>query len=102
MFHSAQILVDINVKPKCELLQQQLFLISDGRLSTAVRFFTCYVGLNFVRERIMRGHYGFRICPAFIKGFHRERLKFKDVDGQWRCDDVMMWNAYKVCCILIH
>jgi len=54
------------------------------------------LGLNFVRERIMRRAYGFTISHPFIEGYHPERFKFMCVSGVWRCDQVMEWYAHKV------
>jgi hypothetical protein len=54
------------------------------------------LGLNFVRERIMRRHYGFAVRNLFIEGYHPGNLKVKGLDGLWRCDNIMEWYARRV------
>jgi len=54
------------------------------------------LGLNLVRERIMRRHYGFAITSPFIEDKDPERLKFRDINGDLMCKNVMRWYAHKV------
>jgi len=54
------------------------------------------LGLNFVRERVMRRHYGFETRIPFIQYYHPESFKVKSLEGTWRCDKVMQWYASKV------
>jgi hypothetical protein len=54
------------------------------------------LGLNLVKERLMRRSYGVTTRPIFIPGKHPEALRFTDVDGTIRCRDVMEWYSIKV------
>jgi hypothetical protein len=54
------------------------------------------LGLNLVKERLMRRSYGVTSRPVFVPGRHPENLKYEDVDGTVRCKDVMEWYAIKV------
>ena len=56
------------------------------------------LGLNQIRERLMRRSYGVATNPGFITNRHPENRKFVDVDGVTRCRDVMEWFTCKVSC----
>jgi hypothetical protein len=58
------------------------------------------MGLNLVKERVMRRHYGVRHYRPFELGIDPERLRGVDASGQTICNDVMKWYAYKVCSLL--
>jgi hypothetical protein len=54
------------------------------------------LGLNLVRERLMRRNYGVQLSETFDPKVHPERLRFRDdVTGVYRCD-VMHWYSCKV------
>jgi hypothetical protein len=54
------------------------------------------LGLNLVKERLMRRSYGVCSHPKFVPDLHPLRRRFVDVDGEERCRDVMDWYATKV------
>jgi hypothetical protein len=54
------------------------------------------LGVNFVKERLMRRSYGVTVYPIFVEGEHSARRRFVDLDGIARCRDVMNWYAKKV------
>jgi succinate dehydrogenase/fumarate reductase flavoprotein subunit len=55
------------------------------------------LGLNIVKERIMRRHYGVGAIRApFKHGKDPIHLKGLDAAGEAVCQDVMHWYAYKV------
>jgi hypothetical protein len=55
------------------------------------------LGLNIVKERIMRRHYGVSYNrTGFKQGKDPIHLKGVDVAGEVVCMDVMRWYAYKV------
>lgn len=54
------------------------------------------LGLDFVRERIMRLSYGISTCPLFRTGYHPCSGKFIHIDGHARCRELMEWYAAKV------
>jgi hypothetical protein len=54
------------------------------------------LGVNFVKERLMRRSYGVTVQPAFVEGEHSQSRRFVDVHGIVRCRDVMNWYAKKV------
>lgn len=55
------------------------------------------MGLNLVKERMMRAHYGVKYYRNFIEGSDPERLRDEDAAGDTICQDVMNWFANKVC-----
>jgi hypothetical protein len=54
------------------------------------------LGLDFVKDRIMRRSYGVAMNVAFRSGHHPNSRKVTSLDGVVRCEDVMHWYAYKV------
>jgi hypothetical protein len=54
------------------------------------------LGLNIVKERIMRRHYGVSYYRGFKQGQDPIHLKAMDAAGDVVCRDVMRWYAYKV------
>ena len=54
------------------------------------------LGLNFVKERLMRRSYGACVQVLFSSGYHPEHLKVECIDGVIRCDRVMDWFVQKV------
>ena len=54
------------------------------------------LGLNFIKERVMRRSYGVTSHPVFMSGQHPVSRRFVDVDGTIRCRDVMSWYVVKV------
>jgi hypothetical protein len=54
------------------------------------------MGMNMVKERVMRRHYGLVISDKFREGYDPDELKFRGKDGTWRCRDILHWFANKV------
>ena len=54
------------------------------------------MGMNMVKERVMRRHYGLVISDAFREGYDPEDLKFRAKDGTYRVRNVLHWFANKV------
>lgn len=54
------------------------------------------LGLNLVKEHLMRRSYGVPTNPSFIANRHPSHRRFVDIDGVERCKDVMDWYATKV------
>jgi hypothetical protein len=54
------------------------------------------LGLNQIRERVMRRSYGIATNPVFVANRHPTARRFVDVDGVTRCRDVMEWLVCKV------
>ena len=54
------------------------------------------LGLDFVKDRIIRKSYGVAMNVAFRPGHHPNSRKVTSLDGVVRCEDVMHWYAYKV------
>ena len=54
------------------------------------------LGLNFVRERVMRRHYGFVTAIPFKEIYHPPSFKEKSLEGTFQCVSVMQWYANKV------
>ena len=54
------------------------------------------LGLDFVKERIMRFNYGVTQSSSFRAGYHPHSRKFIHIDGYPRCRGVMNWYAAKV------
>ena len=54
------------------------------------------LGLDLVKERLMRRSYGVVIRPVFRDGVHPEERKYRDEAGTFRCRGVMQWFARKV------
>jgi len=52
------------------------------------------LGLNLVKEHVMRVHYGVATWVPF-KSDHPKRLRIDCLDGSIMCKDVMMWYAKK-------
>jgi hypothetical protein len=54
------------------------------------------LGMDLVKERLMRRSYGSEFQSIFNSDEHPESLKFlDDIDGRYRCN-VMKWYACKV------
>jgi hypothetical protein len=53
------------------------------------------LGLNLVKEHVMRVHYGVATLVPF-EGHHPKELKIESNDGKPACKDVMLWYANKV------
>jgi hypothetical protein len=54
------------------------------------------LGMDLVKERLMRRSYGSEFQAIFKPDEHPESLKFiDDIDGQFRCN-TMKWYASKV------
>jgi len=51
------------------------------------------LGVTYVKERVMRRHYGISISQQFREG-HPQDLKYKALDG-WRCAGVFQWYVKK-------
>lgn len=54
------------------------------------------LGLNLIKERIMRRNYGICRQRPFHQGKDPERLRFVDSAGEVVCKEVMFWYAQKV------
>ena len=55
------------------------------------------LGLNMIKERLMRRSYGIEVNPTFDATIHPEAKKFVDkTDGMLRCKEVMHWFTTKV------
>lgn len=54
------------------------------------------MGMDYVKERIMRVHYGYSITKPFIEGYHPPERKYVGTAGDTRCDGIMRWFANKV------
>jgi hypothetical protein len=54
------------------------------------------LGLDFVKDRVMRVSYGTSARVAFEEGYHPISRKVTDYDGYARCSGVMHWFAKKV------
>jgi len=54
------------------------------------------VGLDVVKERVMRRHYGISTSKSFRYDHDPDRLKYTGPDGETMCRDVMGWYARKV------
>lgn len=57
------------------------------------------LGLNYVKERIMRWSYGIRYDVLFRPGYHPLSRKVVGLDNVARCEDVIDWFVTKVCLI---
>ena len=54
------------------------------------------LGLNMIKERVMRRSYGIEMQPEFNAAVHPTSLKFVDkTDGMIRCKEVMHWFAVR-------
>jgi hypothetical protein len=60
------------------------------------------MGINSVKERLMRRSYGVIANKAFRQGIHPEFRKFTDIAGVVRCRGNMNWYATKVHLIIPH
>lgn len=54
------------------------------------------LGVDLVRERVMRTSYGTANDPPFRPGYHPEDLRFQRKSGKDHCKGVMHWFAKKV------
>jgi hypothetical protein len=54
------------------------------------------LGINYVKERVLRRHYGTVVSKPFIEGVHPESSKCMYPDGVLRCTSVMLWYVNKV------
>lgn len=54
------------------------------------------LGLDFVKDRMMRLHYGVSVNVIFVAGDHPEYRKVTDLAGNVRCRGVMDWFINKV------
>lgn len=57
------------------------------------------LGLDFVKDRVMRVSYGTAARVPFEEGRHPISRKGIDYDGKARCSGVMHWFAKKVMCL---
>jgi hypothetical protein len=57
------------------------------------------MGVNSVKERRMRRHYGLVTSKIFRPGHDPESRKFVDIAGLTRCRDSTDWYSYKVVCL---
>jgi len=60
------------------------------------------MGINSVKERLMRRSYGIIANKAFRPGIHPDFRKFTDIAGVVRCRGNMNWYATKVHLIIPH
>jgi hypothetical protein len=54
------------------------------------------MGLNSIKERIMRRHYGVEFKALFEAGVHPEHLKGTNAAGRTVCLSACRWYAHKV------
>lgn len=54
------------------------------------------LGLNLVKEHVMRVHYGIATWVPFREDTHPEELRIISNNGNPVCKDVMKWYANKV------
>jgi hypothetical protein len=54
------------------------------------------LGLNLIKERLMRRSYGVKSHTIFVQGQHPMSKRYVDIDGTVRCRDVMNWYVVKV------
>jgi hypothetical protein len=54
------------------------------------------LGMDSVKERILRAHYGIPNDVIFRKGHHPTDRRYISVAGEDRCRGVMKWFANKV------
>lgn len=59
------------------------------------------LGLDFVKNRIMRSSYGISTLQEFRTGFHPEIRKVEGFDGIMLCKGVMDWYAKKISAISV-
>jgi hypothetical protein len=70
---------------------------ADFRYSAIMRGAVLYkLGLDFVKERIARRHYGHAWNPNFIQGHHPEYRKFTNVAGWVLCSNAVDYYVKKV------
>jgi hypothetical protein len=53
------------------------------------------LGLNLIKERLMRRSYGVKSHTIFVQGQHPMSKRYVDIDGTVRCRDVMNWYVVK-------
>jgi hypothetical protein len=67
------------------------------RYSAIMRGAVLYkLGLDFVKDRVMRVSYGTTVRIPFEEGYHPYSRKVVDYDGTAKCRGVMHWFAKKV------
>jgi len=54
------------------------------------------LGMNFVKERLMRTNYGISVQKVFDPSIHPEHLKGVSKSGKTICRKGITWCAYKV------
>jgi hypothetical protein len=54
------------------------------------------LGLNFVKERLMRVSYGIIVNELFREGYHPWDSRVIDVDGVPRCTNLLNWFVRRV------
>jgi hypothetical protein len=54
------------------------------------------LGLNLIKERLMRRSYGVKSHTVFVAGQDPLSRRYVDVDGTVRCRDVMKWYVVRV------
>lgn len=59
------------------------------------------LGLNLVKEHVMRVHYGIATWAPFRPDHHPSELRIISNDGHPVCKDVMKWYANKVNYLLL-
>jgi len=59
------------------------------------------LGVDIVRERVMRMSYGIKVESLFRAGYHPGSRWFMNINGLPYCRGLMEWFAVKVCFRLI-
>jgi hypothetical protein len=71
--------------------------VNEARYSAVMRGAVLYkLGLDFVKDRVMRVSYGTSSRVAFRNGYHPLSRRVVDFDGIPRCRGVMQWFVKKV------
>lgn len=52
------------------------------------------LGMQLVKERVLRRHYGVEVTEVFQEGHHLEKFKYQAEDG-WRCSRILRWFGNK-------
>jgi hypothetical protein len=59
------------------------------------------LGLDYVKDRVMRRSYGVPTSVIFRDGYHPVSRRWVDAAGDTRCQGVMRWFASKVPSLLV-
>lgn len=54
------------------------------------------MGMDLVKERVLRTSYGTVLDDEFRFGHDPENRKFMHINGEWRCRGAMYWFMQKV------